>query len=160
MNKIHKYAWAGLIFSLLGYFPKVGHLFSLLGFIAGILMYRELETAGIIKKAAKLYVAITLLSLVAVLFATLGWVYGHLPAVVLSTIAYVIGLVVARLTYLLYKEVAKTSDSYGGRLFKVSAVMLQVAAFTMPILIGFLIQGIAQLVIFVAVIKYKPQDQV
>ncbi len=161
MLHIRKYAWAALVFSLLGYVPSFGHLFSLFGFIAGVMVYRNLEKVGLIQKATRLFVGITLLSLLAVVFATIGWLAkNQLPAVSFSILAYSIGLVVAWLTYLLHKELAKTAELAGTKLFRISAVLLKISAFTMPILIGFLIQGITQLIIYVAVIEYKPQVEV
>lgn len=158
MRKLHNYAWAGLIFSLLGYIPKWGHIFSLLGFIFGIFMYLELKRAKLVEKAARLYIIITLLSLLAALLATLGWIFGFPLAIFLTILAYIVGLIVAWFTFQLSREITATANITGSGLFDICAVMLKVSAFTMPILIGFLIEAIAQLLIYIAVINYTRLD--
>ena len=37
MSKLNKLALVALIFNILGYLPKIGHVFSLVGFIVGVL---------------------------------------------------------------------------------------------------------------------------
>ena len=160
MNKLKALAWAGLIFSLLGYLPKIGHFFSLIGFSCIFLMYRELAWQKLSSKAGKLYLIITLLSLMAVILAIFGWVYGQLIGGVLSIVAYAIGMYVAWSTYLLSLEMRKIAHLSGHKLFKVAARMLKISAFTMPLLIGFLLQAITQLFILIAVILYKPQQKI
>ena len=153
----HKlYAWIGLIFSLLGYFPKIGHVFSLIGCISIALMYHELAKTQLTLKGTRIYILITLLSLLAVVLAVFGWVYGQLVGGILSIVAYAVGIFVAWQTYLLALEFRRVAQITGAKSFRVIAMLLRISAFTMPLLIGFLLQALTQLVILIAVIIYRP----
>lgn len=162
MSKLNKLALTSLILNLLGYIPNWGHLFSVAGFSVGILVYRELEHLGLVAGAWKLFTAITLLSIVAVLLATFGFIYEDKPvlAISLSVIAYLIGLGAAWLTYKLAQRFRLTIIQTGAKNFAITAIMLKIAAFTMPLLIGFLIQGVAQLVFLVTAIFHKPNQSI
>lgn len=160
MSKLNILGLSALVLNLLGYIPKIGHLFSLAGFIVGVLTYRELEALGLIKGAWKLFTTITLLSLVAVALATLGYIYQDrvVLAITVSGVAYVIGLIIAWVTYRLSQQLELTAGQTQSKSFKVTAIILKISAFTMPVLVGFLIQGLAQLVFLIAAIIYKPNQ--
>lgn len=160
MSKLNKLALVALIFNILGYLPKIGHIFSLVGFIVGVLTYRELEVLGLIKGAWKSFIGITVLSIIAVLFAVIGYLYQDKISVSLtmSVVAYAVGLGATWCTYKLMKQMEETVAITGNKSFKITLVTLRVAVFTMPILVGFLIQGIAQLVFLISAIMYKPSQ--
>jgi len=161
MSKLNKLAVLALVLNLLGYIPKIGHLFSLAGFILGIFVYRELESLGLISNAWKKFMAITLLSLIAVVLAVIGYLSHNITiSIIFSILAYATGLLTAWITYLLSREVMATAINTQEKSFKIAAVLLKVSAFTMPVLIGFLIQGLAQLVFLIAAIIYKPNQAI
>ena len=155
MTKIQRYAGLGLIFSLLGYIPKIGYIFSIVGVIACALVYREWAQAKLSQSATKLYLAITILSLIALIMALWGWTYGQLVGGVIAILAYALGIFVAWLTYLLHLEVRKVALWRHDKLLKIAALMLKVAAFTMPLLIGFLLQALTQLIILIAMLRHQ-----
>jgi len=161
MSKLNKLAALALVLNLLGYIPKIGHLFSLAGFILGIFVYRELESLGLISNAWKKFMAITLLSLIAVVLAVIGYLSHNITiSIIFSILAYATGLLTAWITYLLSREVMATAINTQEKSFKIAAVLLKISAFTMPVLIGFLIQGLAQLVFLIAAIIYKPNQAI
>ena len=118
-------------------------------------MEQEFQLTGL----SKLYAWIAVLSVFAVLLAYFSQELAVPSSRVLEIGAYLLGLFIALLTWHFAKKIQQLATLAEDRLLRISGHLTKVAALTMPILIGFLIHGLTQLLIVMAVILYKPKTQ-
>ena len=162
MSKLHQFAWLSLILNLLGYVTDWGGFFSLLGFIATIFLYLQFERRNFVDKIVKLYIITSLLMTLSLFLAAAAYIIQvrthvmSIGSISLLAVAYLVGLGVAFLTYKLSTKVRLIAEHCNSKAFRVASILFKISAYTMPLIVGILIQAIAQLAVLIAAIIYKP----
>lgn len=162
MSKLHQFAWLSLVLNLLGYVTHWGSVFSLLGFIATIFLYLQFERRNFVDKIVKLYIITSVLMTVSLFLAASAYIiqaHTHvmsIGSISLLVAAYLVGLGAAFLTYKLSTKVRLIAEHCNSKAFRIASILFKISAYTMPLIIGILIQAIAQLAVLIAAIIYKP----
>ncbi len=161
MSKLHQFAWLSLVLNLLGYVTHWGSVFSFLGFIATIFLYLQFERRHFVDKIVKLYVITSVLMTLSLFLAAAYIIQVRtqvmsIGSISLLIVAYLVGLGAAFLTYKLSTKVHLIAEHCNSKAFRIASILFKISAYTMPLIVGILIQAIAQLAVLIAAIIYKP----